>query len=71
VLAHIHPDAPRNLACGYCNEYRSGIQAVPLEEMQKRLDKLADAGHGYDFRGETDDAPEARSKSCGIFASAE
>src|SRR5438034_756015 len=33
-----------NLACGYCNEYDHNSQPVPLEQMKKRLDKLAGLG---------------------------
>jgi MoaA/NifB/PqqE/SkfB family radical SAM enzyme len=33
-----------NLACGYCNEYDDFSKPVPLEEMKKRLDILADMG---------------------------
>jgi MoaA/NifB/PqqE/SkfB family radical SAM enzyme len=33
-----------NLDCGYCNEYDNVSKPVPLEEMKKRLDILADMG---------------------------
>src|SRR5437588_9366348 len=44
VLAHIIPMRRCNLACGYCNEYDHNSQPVPLEQMKKRLDKLAELG---------------------------
>lgn len=33
-----------NLACGYCNEYDDHSKPVPLEEMFRRVDKLAALG---------------------------
>ncbi|MGH9901439.1 MAG: radical SAM protein, partial [Pyrinomonadaceae bacterium] len=44
VLAHVIPMRRCNLACGYCNEYDRTSDPVPLEEMTRRLDKLADLG---------------------------
>ena len=44
VLAHIIPMRRCNLACGYCNEYDQVSRPVPLEVMQRRLDKLAELG---------------------------
>jgi MoaA/NifB/PqqE/SkfB family radical SAM enzyme len=44
VLAHIIPMRRCNLACAYCNEYDKVSDPVPLEEMVRRLDKLADLG---------------------------
>ena len=44
VLAHIIPMRRCNLACGYCNEYDQTSKPVPLEVMQRRLDKLAELG---------------------------
>src|SRR5215210_1282212 len=44
ILAHVIPMRRCNLACGYCNEYDKVSQPVPLEEMKKRLDKLASLG---------------------------
>jgi MoaA/NifB/PqqE/SkfB family radical SAM enzyme len=44
VLAHIVPMRRCNLACSYCNEYDHTSSPVPLEEMKRRLDKLADLG---------------------------
>ena len=44
VLAHIIPMRRCNLACAYCNEYDAVSQPVPLEEMFRRIDKLAALG---------------------------
>jgi MoaA/NifB/PqqE/SkfB family radical SAM enzyme len=44
VLVHIIPMRRCNLDCGYCNEYDDVSKPVPLEEMKKRLDILADMG---------------------------
>ena len=44
ILVHIIPMRRCNLDCGYCNEYDNVSKPVPLEEMQKRLDILADMG---------------------------
>src|SRR5277367_3810252 len=44
VLVHIIPMRRCNLDCGYCNEYDSVSKPVPLPEMKKRLDILADMG---------------------------
>src|ERR1700685_996762 len=44
VLAHIIPMRRCNLSCGYCNEYDDVSKPVPLEEMKRRLDLLADMG---------------------------
>jgi len=44
ILAHVIPMRRCNLACAYCNEYDAVSQPVPLETMQRRLDKLADLG---------------------------
>ena len=43
-LVHIIPIRRCNLACGYCNEYDDFSKPVPVEEMKKRLDILADMG---------------------------
>jgi MoaA/NifB/PqqE/SkfB family radical SAM enzyme len=43
-LVHIIPMRRCNLDCGYCNEYDSVSKPVPLEEMKRRLDLLADMG---------------------------
>src|SRR5438128_7797892 len=44
VLVNIIPMRRCNLACGYCNEYDQTSKPVPLEVMQRRLDKLAELG---------------------------
>jgi MoaA/NifB/PqqE/SkfB family radical SAM enzyme len=44
ILVHIIPMRRCNLDCGYCNEYDDVSKPVPLEEMKKRLDLLADMG---------------------------
>src|SRR2546430_13574425 len=44
VLAHIIPMRRCNLDCGYCNEYDQVSKPVPLDEMRRRLDYLADMG---------------------------
>jgi MoaA/NifB/PqqE/SkfB family radical SAM enzyme len=43
-LAHIIPMRRCNLDCTYCNEYDDSSKPVPLEEMKRRLDLLADMG---------------------------
>ncbi len=44
ILVHIIPMRRCNLDCKYCNEYDDVSKPVPLEEMKKRLDLLADMG---------------------------
>jgi MoaA/NifB/PqqE/SkfB family radical SAM enzyme len=44
VLVHVIPMRRCNLDCGYCNEYDDVSKPVPLEEMKRRLDKLAGMG---------------------------
>jgi MoaA/NifB/PqqE/SkfB family radical SAM enzyme len=44
VLVHIVPMRRCNLACGYCNEYDKTSDPVPIDEMLKRIDKLAALG---------------------------
>src|ERR1044071_857693 len=44
VLAHIIPMRRCNLACAYCNEYDKVSDPVPLEEMNRRIDKLGALG---------------------------
>jgi MoaA/NifB/PqqE/SkfB family radical SAM enzyme len=44
VLAHIIPVRRCNLSCTYCNEYDDFSPPVPLEEMLRRVDKLAALG---------------------------
>src|SRR5712664_4791715 len=44
ILVHIIPMRQCNLACTYCNEFDDFSKPVPLEEVKKRLDLLADMG---------------------------
>ncbi|HEY2106417.1 MAG TPA: radical SAM protein [Candidatus Binataceae bacterium] len=44
ILAHVIPMRRCNLACTYCNEYDDFSKPVPVEEMYRRLDRLADLG---------------------------
>src|ERR671912_1814309 len=44
VLVHIVPMRRCNLSCTYCNEYDKTSDPVPIEEMRRRLDKLASLG---------------------------
>src|ERR1700694_126990 len=44
ILVHIIPMRQCNLAGTYCNEFDDFSKPVPLEEMKKRLDILADMG---------------------------
>jgi len=44
VLVHIVPMRRCNLACTYCNEYDKTSDPVPIDEMLRRIDKLAALG---------------------------
>jgi MoaA/NifB/PqqE/SkfB family radical SAM enzyme len=44
VQAHIIPIRRCNLDCAYCNEYDDVSAPVPLEQMVRRIDKLAELG---------------------------
>jgi MoaA/NifB/PqqE/SkfB family radical SAM enzyme len=44
VLAHIIPIRRCNLACTYCNEFDNFSKPVTVEEMTRRIDKLAELG---------------------------
>jgi len=44
VLAHMIPMRRCNLSCSYCNEYDEVSKPVPLAEMFRRIDKLAEFG---------------------------
>jgi len=44
VLAHVIPIRRCNLSCTYCNEYDEVSKPVPLEEMLRRVDRLAELG---------------------------
>lgn len=44
VLAHLIVTRKCNLSCTYCNEYDKVSPPVPLEELEKRIDHLAQLG---------------------------
>src|SRR5579884_3768249 len=44
LLAHIIPMRRCNLACKYCNEFDDFSKPVALEQMFRRVDKLAELG---------------------------
>ena len=44
ILAHVIPMRRCNLACTYCNEFDDYSKPVAIEEMYKRLDRLAELG---------------------------
>jgi MoaA/NifB/PqqE/SkfB family radical SAM enzyme len=44
IQVHIIPMRRCNLSCAYCNEYDDFSDPVPLEEMYRRIDKLAGLG---------------------------
>jgi MoaA/NifB/PqqE/SkfB family radical SAM enzyme len=44
VQVHIIPMRRCNLSCAYCNEYDDFSDPVPIEEMYRRIDKLAALG---------------------------
>ncbi len=44
VLAHIIPTRRCNLSCAYCNEFDDFSKPVPVADMYRRIDKLADLG---------------------------
>jgi MoaA/NifB/PqqE/SkfB family radical SAM enzyme len=44
VQVHIIPMRRCNLSCAYCNEYDDHSDPVPIEEMYRRIDKLAELG---------------------------
>ncbi len=44
VLAQMIPTRRCNIACAYCNEYDHVSAPVPLDELKRRVDKLADLG---------------------------
>ena len=43
-MAHLIPIRRCNLACAYCNEYDTVSKPLPLDELKRRVDKLADLG---------------------------
>jgi MoaA/NifB/PqqE/SkfB family radical SAM enzyme len=44
VLAHMIPIRRCNLSCTYCNEFDDFSKPVPIEEMLRRIDRLAELG---------------------------
>ncbi|MGH7563805.1 MAG: radical SAM protein [Gemmatimonadota bacterium] len=44
VLAHVVPIRRCNLSCAYCNEYDKHSAPVALDEMLRRIDRLAELG---------------------------
>lgn len=44
VLAHIIPIRRCNLSCTYCNEFDDFSKPIAVEEMTRRIDRLADLG---------------------------
>ena len=44
ILAHVIPVRRCNLSCTYCNEYDDFSKPVPLDEMFRRIDRLAALG---------------------------
>jgi MoaA/NifB/PqqE/SkfB family radical SAM enzyme len=44
ILVHIIPMRRCNLACTYCNEFDDVSEPVPIEELKRRLDFLAEMG---------------------------
>src|SRR5687767_2568554 len=44
ILAQIIPIRRCNLSCVYCNEYDKTSEPVPVEEMARRIDRLAALG---------------------------
>src|SRR5215470_17139335 len=44
IQVHISPMRRCNLSCAYCNEYDDVSDPVPIDEMYRRIDKLAQLG---------------------------
>ena len=44
VLAHVIPTRRCNIACAYCNEYDDFSRPVPIDELHRRTDLLAELG---------------------------
>lgn len=44
LLVHIVPVRRCNIACGYCNEYDKVSQPVPIDRLERWVDKLAELG---------------------------
>ncbi len=62
ILAHVIPIRRCNLSCTYCNEYDDVSKPVPLEEMFRRVDQLAELGsvHHHPERRRASAASRAR-----------
>jgi MoaA/NifB/PqqE/SkfB family radical SAM enzyme len=46
IVAQIIPTRRCNLSCTYCNEYDRVSEPVPLDELRRRIDRLAELGTG-------------------------
>lgn len=46
IVAQIIPTRRCNLSCTYCNEYDRVSDPVPLDELRRRIDRLAELGTG-------------------------
>jgi MoaA/NifB/PqqE/SkfB family radical SAM enzyme len=44
IDVHLIPMRRCNLSCAYCNEYNDYSKPVPLDELEKRINRLADLG---------------------------
>ncbi|MGH9312307.1 MAG: radical SAM protein, partial [Vicinamibacterales bacterium] len=44
LLVHVIPTRRCNIDCGYCNEYDQTSDPIPLDEMERRVAKLAALG---------------------------
>src|SRR5919106_6243788 len=44
IVAQIIPTRRCNLSCTYCNEFDSVSAPVPLEELQRRIERLTELG---------------------------
>lgn len=44
LLVHIVPVRRCNIACGYCNEYDKVSQPVPIDRLERWVDRLAELG---------------------------
>lgn len=44
LLVHIIPTRRCNIDCAYCNEYDQVSQPIPIDTMNKRIDRLAELG---------------------------
>src|SRR3984957_19462372 len=44
IMAHIIPIRRCNLSCAYCNEYDDYSKPVPVDVLERRINKLAELG---------------------------